>query len=151
MSCLLPVVSSRAFFSGKVALDVVGLGVGPPCLAPWDAGGIHGDRCRLHEALQTMMLQWLMRLLCRPVIVHRLDRTMTMNTENGLDTIMMIITDSPRLTVTPGEWYASDVLTQIRSDLRNTYDISAAVDCNAVELNYPQTLPAGTSGPPHSS
>ena len=32
-----------------------------------------------------MMLQWLMRLLCRPVIVHGLDRTMTMNMENGHD------------------------------------------------------------------
>ena len=58
------------------------------------------------------MLQWLMRLLCRPVIIHGLDRTMTMYTENGHDTIMMITTDSPRLTVTPGEWYASDVFTQ---------------------------------------
>ena len=76
---------------------------------PWDAGGMHGDRCQLREALQTMMLQWLMRLLCRPVMMHGLDMTMTMNTENGLDTIMMITTDSPRLTVTPGEWYASDV------------------------------------------
>ena len=48
---------------------------------------------------------------------------------------MMITTDSPRLTATPGEWYASDVLTQIRRDLQHTYDISAAVDCNAVELD----------------
>ena len=47
---------------------------------------------------------------------------------------MMITTDSPRLTVTPGEWYASDVFAQIRRDLRHTYDISA-VDCNAVERN----------------
>ena len=81
------------------------------------------------------MLQWLMRLLCRPVIIHGLDRTMTMNTEDGLDTIMMITMDSPRLTVTPGEWYGSDVFTQTRRDLRHTYDISAAVDCNAVERN----------------
>ena len=77
------------------------------------------------------MLQWIMRLLCRPII-HKLDRTMTMYTENGLDTIMMITTDSPRLTVTSGEWYASDVFTQTRRDLRHTYDISDAVDCNAV-------------------
>ena len=72
-------------------------------MAPWDAGGMHDDRCQLREALQTMMLQWLMWQLCRPVIEHKLDRTMTMNTENGLDTIMMITTDSPRLAVTPGE------------------------------------------------
>ena len=45
---------------------------------------------------------------------------------------MMINTDSPRLTVTPGEWYASNVLTQTRRDLRHPYVISAAVDCNAV-------------------
>ena len=32
LSCLLPVESSRPFFLGKVAFDVVGLGVGPPCL-----------------------------------------------------------------------------------------------------------------------
>ena len=65
------------------------------------------------------MLQWLIRLFCRPVIMHGLDRTMTMYTENGLDTITMITTDSPRLTVTPGEWYGSDVLH--RSDM--IYDI----------------------------
>ena len=49
--------------SGDVDFDSFGM-------APWDAGGMHDDRCRLREALQTMMLQWLMRLLCRPVIVH---------------------------------------------------------------------------------
>ena len=63
--------------SGDVDFDSFGM-------APWDAGGMHDDRCQLCEALQTMMLQWLMRLLCRPVIMHGLDRTMTMNTENGL-------------------------------------------------------------------
>ena len=77
-------------------------------MAPWDAGGIHNDQCHLHEAIQTMMLQWLMRLLCRPVIMHGLGRNMTMNTENGLNMIIMITTDPPRLTVTPGECYASD-------------------------------------------
>ena len=51
--------------SGDVDFDSFGM-------APRDAGGTHGDRCQLHEALQTMMLQWLMRLLCRPVIVHGL-------------------------------------------------------------------------------
>ena len=63
--------------SGDVDFDSFGM-------APWDAGGMHDDRCRLREALQTMMLQWLMRLLCRPVIVHGLDRDTTENTENGL-------------------------------------------------------------------
>ena len=32
LPCLLPVVSSRPFFWGKVAFDVAGLDVGPPCL-----------------------------------------------------------------------------------------------------------------------
>ena len=32
LSCLLPVVSSRPVFLGKVAFDTVGLGIGPPCL-----------------------------------------------------------------------------------------------------------------------
>ena len=53
-------------------------------MAPRDAGGMHDDCCQLCEVLQTMMLQWLMRQLCRPVIVHGLDRTMTMNTEMDL-------------------------------------------------------------------
>ena len=112
--------------SGDVDFDFFGM-------ASWDAGGMHSDRCQLREALRTMMLQWLMRLLCRPVIMQGLDMTMTMNTENEL--IMMITAVSPRLTVTPGEWYASDVLPQIRRDLRQTYGIPAAVDCNAVEPN----------------
>ena len=58
-----------------------------------------------------------------------------MYTENELDTIMMITTDSPRLTVTPGEWYGSDVFTQTRHELRHTCDISATADCNAVKHN----------------
>ena len=48
-------------------------------MAPWDAGGMH-SRTR-SELFRTIMIQWLMRLLCRPVIIHRLDRTMTMNME----------------------------------------------------------------------
>ena len=48
---------------------------------------------------------------------------------------MMITTDSPRLTVTPGEWYGSDAFTQTRHELRHTCDISAAADCNAVTRN----------------
>ena len=62
--------------SGDVDFDSFGM-------APWDtggmhgdrSGGMHGDRCQLREVLQTMMLQWLMRLLCRPVIMNILDRT----------------------------------------------------------------------------
>ena len=41
--------------SGDVDFDSFGM-------APWDAGGMHGDSCQLRETLRTMMLQWLMRL-----------------------------------------------------------------------------------------
>ena len=34
--------------------------------------------------------------------MHGLDRTMTMYTENGIDTITVITADSPQVTVTPG-------------------------------------------------
>ena len=65
----------------------------------------------------TMMLQWLTRLLCRPVIIKGLNRTMSMNTEDGLDQSLMTNTDSLRLAVTPGEWYASETIRMIRTDL----------------------------------
>ena len=199
LSCLLPVVSSQAVFWGKVAFDVVGLGVGPPCLrvdseetiltlideraqlaraapgitpvdsseegapvpeliklsvlgeplvdslqepmpaeewleyviqataliwepleqvryvvsgdvdfnyfgmAPWDAGGMHGDSCQHRETFRTMMLQWLMRMLCRQAIMNGLNGTTRMNTEYGLDRSLMTNTDSPRLAVTPNK------------------------------------------------
>ena len=109
--------------SGDVEFDSFGM-------APWDAGGMYSRT--LGEPYRTRMLQWLMRLLCRPVIMNRLIRTRTVYMENGLDTNMMKPTDSPRLTVTPGEWY---VLTQIRHELRDAGDNSAAMDCNAVIRN----------------
>ena len=72
-------------------------------MASWDAGGIHGDGSQSRD------------VMCRPTIVHELDRRTTMNTEYGkLDTIILIDTDSPRFTVTPGEC-------QLRSDV--TYEI----------------------------
>ena len=74
-------------------------------MAPWDAGGMHGDDCLLYGTCWKMMLQWLFRLSCRPVIVNGLDRTMRINTKYGLDRIMMTNTDSPWLAVTPSEWY----------------------------------------------
>ena len=82
-------------------------------MAPWDAGGIHGDRSQ--------------DVMCRPVIAHELDRRTTRNTENELDTIILIDTDSPRLTVTPGECHDS-YGTQIRCDIRQTHDTSAMAD-----------------------
>ena len=65
------------FVSGDVDFDSFGM-------APWDAGGIHDDGCQLRETLRTMMLQWLIRLLCRSVIRNGLVTTMRMNTEYGL-------------------------------------------------------------------
>ena len=78
-----------------------------------------------------------------------------MNMEYGRDRIMMTNKESPRLEVTPGEWYASDILATMSTDLRQMNgnpDVigamkdcrtvwgfphidSAAVDCGAVELN----------------
>ena len=78
------------------------------------------------ELFRTMILQWLIQLLCRPVFIHGLDRTMTMFTQNGLDTITMITTDSPRLTVSLGEWYVSDVF--------DTRWNTAADACDAMKI-----------------
>ena len=63
VSAWMPFQQVHNVVSGDVDFDSFGR-------APWDAGGMHDDRCQLREGLQTMMLQWLMRLLCRPVIVH---------------------------------------------------------------------------------
>ena len=136
-------------------------------MAPWDTGGMHGDSCRHRETFMTMMLQWLTRLLCRPVIMNGLNRTMRMNTEDGLDRSLMTNTDSPRLAVTPGEWYASETIWMIRTDLRQMNGFmrilgamcdcwtvgvcpqldSAAADCSAVGLD--DLIFRRTSFPPH--
>ena len=97
--------------SGDVNFDSFGM-------ATWVAGGIHGDGCQVRESLRTMMLQWLIRLLCRPVIGNGHVGTMIINTDYGLDQITMTNTDSPRLAVTSGEWYANDMLTLLSRDLR---------------------------------
>ena len=137
-------------------------------MAPWDAGGIHGDSCQRRETFQTMMLQWLlMRLLCRQAIMNGLNGTMRMNTEYGLDQSLMTNTDSPRLAVTPGEWYASETIRIIRTDLRqmngftrirgaiyNYWTVggcpqleSAVADCGAVGLD--DLIFRRMSFPPH--
>ena len=147
--------------SGDVDFDSFGM-------APWDASGMHGDSCQLREMLRTRMLQWLMRLLCRPVIMNGLEN------EYGKWTC----TDSPRLAVTPGEWYASETIRVIRTDLRqmngftemmsamcdyttaevSTQIDSAVADCGAGELDDfifrrmsfpPDELSAGRDGELH--
>ena len=122
----MPVEQVHNVVSGDVDFDSFGM-------APWDAGGMHLRTCS--EVLRTMMLQWLMRLLCRPVTMHGLDRTMTLNTENGFDTIMMITADSPQLAVTPGEWYASVMLTLLSRDLRQ---LNSAMLNSGTELGFSQ-------------
>ena len=113
-------------------------------MAPWDAGGMYGDGCRLGVTFWRILLQPMIRLSCRPAIV------------NGPDRNMKIDMESPRLAVTPGEWYASDLLATMSTDLRQMNGIpdvigavkidygtvrgfpqiySAAVDCGAVELD----------------
>ena len=120
--------------SGDVNFDSFGM-------APWDAGGMHGDGCRPYGTCWKLVFQWLIRLSCRPVIRNGLDRTMRMNTEYGLYKIIMTNTDSPRLAVTPGEWYASDMLTSMRRDLRQKNGmpevIGAMYDCRTV-WGFPQ-------------
>ena len=78
-----------------------------------------------------------------------------MNTEYGLDQLMMTNMDSPRLAVTQGEWYVSDTLTTLSRDLRQMNGIpevmgamydrrtgwdfpqfdSTVVNCNAIKLD----------------
>ena len=43
--------------SGDVNVDSFGM-------APWDAGGMHGDSCRPYGTCWKMMFQWLFRLSC---------------------------------------------------------------------------------------
>ena len=87
---------------------------------PWNAGGMPDYDVTVVNA----------------AVVNGFDRSMRMNTENGLDTIKMTKTDSPRLALTPGEWYASDMLTLIRRDLRQVNGIpeviGAMYDCRTV-------------------
>ena len=52
--------------SGYVNSDSFGM-------SPWDAGGTYGDGCRLCVTFWKMMLQWLIRLSCRPAIVNGLE------------------------------------------------------------------------------
>ena len=65
-------------------------------------------------------------------------------TEYGLDQSLMTNTDSPRLAVTPGEWYASEMIRMIRTELRQmngfTRIIGARCDCWTVGV-VPSLIP----------
>ena len=94
-------------------------------MAPWDAGGTLGDGCRLCVTFWRTLLRSVIRLSYRPAIVDghgsRLVRSLgqlfVLNIDMGLmdalpvgnnpDKNMKIKMESPRLAVTPGEWYAS--------------------------------------------
>ena len=58
-----PLEQVRYVVSDDVDFDSFGM-------APWDAGGLHGDICQSHETFRTMMFQWLMWLLCRQAIMN---------------------------------------------------------------------------------
>ena len=116
-----PLEQVHCVVSGDVDFDSFGM-------APWDAGGMHGGGCHSCETFWTMMFQWLIRLSCRPVIINGLDRTMRMNTDYGHERIMTTNADSPRLVVTPGEWYASEMLTMMTTDLRQMNGFTEMID-----------------------
>ena len=73
--------------------------------APWDAGGAQSDK--FHE------------VMCR-AMVHNVDIWTTRNTERELATKMLMDTNYPRLTTTPGECDASYRGTHIGGDLHDT-------------------------------
>ena len=89
-------------------------------IAPWDAGGMLGDSCLLCVIFWRTLLRSRIRLSGRPAIVA--------------DMIMKIKTESPRLTVTPGAWYASDLLATTSTGFRQMDDIPKVMD--AVKLDY---------------
>ena len=122
-------------------------------MAPWDAGGTLGNSCRLCVIFWRTLLRSRIQLSGRPAIVA--------------DMSMKIKTESPRLTVTPGEWYASDLLATTSTGFRQMDDIqkvigvvkldyrtvrgfpqidSAAVGCGAVELRYEYVVRFNSSG-----
>ena len=76
--------------------------------APWDAGGTQRDK--LHE------------VMCR-TMVHNVDIWTTRNTERELATKMLMDTNCPRLTMTPGEDDASYRGTRIGGELHDTLAI----------------------------
>ena len=78
-------------------------------MSPWDAGGTQRDE--LHE------------VMCR-TMVHNVDIWTTRNTERELATKMLMDTNCPRLTMTPGEDDASYRGTQIGGELHDILAIS---------------------------
>ena len=102
-------------------------------MAPWDAGGTHGDGCRLCVTFWRILLQSMIRLSCRPAIV------------NGLDRNMKIDTESPRLAVTLGEWYTTNLLATMSTDLCQMDGIpdvigAVKIDCRTV-WGFPRLIP----------
>ena len=132
-------------------------------MAPWDAGGTLGDSCRLCVTFWRTLLRSVIRLSCRPAIVDehgwRLVRSLgqlyVLNFDMGLtdaltvghypDMNMRINTDSPRLAVTPGEWYASDLLATTSTGFPQMDGIpnvigAVEIDCRTV-WGFPRLIP----------
>ena len=64
-----------------------------------------------------------------------------MNAKYGLDRSLMTNTDFPRLAITPGEWYASETIRMISTDLHQANEfamlMSAMCDYKTAEV-FPQ-------------
>ena len=97
-------------------------------MVPWDADWTLGDSCRLCVTFWRTLHRSVIWLSCRPAIVdghglrliRSLGQLIVLNIDMGLtdvlsvghipDMNMKVNTESPRLAITPGEWYASDLL-----------------------------------------
>ena len=88
-------------------------------------------------------------------LIRRLSQLFVLNIDMGLtdalavghntDMNMKINTESPRLAVTPGEWYASDLLAMTSTDFRQMDDIphvigTGKLDCSTV-WGFPRLIP----------
>ena len=84
-------------------------------MAPWDAGGMLGDSCRLCVTFWRTLLWSVIRLSCRPVNVDGLNIDMglmdALAVGHNPDMNMKIKTET-------GEWYASDLLATTSTGFR---------------------------------
>ena len=123
-------------------------------MAPWDAGGTLCDSCRLCVAFWRTLLRSVIRLSCRLAIVDGLNMDMGLTDALAVghnpDMNMKIKTESPRLAVTPGEWYTSDLLATMSTGFRQMENITNVIgavklDCRTV-WGFPQIDSAAVGG-----
>ena len=123
-------------------------------MAPWDAGGMLGDGGRLCVTFR--------RTLCRSVnrlsiveghgskLIGSLEQLIVLNIDMGLTDALAVghnpdmnnNTETPRLAVTPGEWYNSDLLATTSTEFQQMDDIphvigAVKLDCSTV-WGFPQ-------------